>query len=276
MFSKIEFIKHSLAEDIGRGDLFSLVSDSDDIFTANIISKDSGILSGCEYIKYFEDICECKIVFVKNDGDVLSHSDIILSIQAKANVLLSIERVILNILQHSSGIATKTYQIKKLLDKTDIKLLDTRKTRPFLREFEKYSTRVGGAINHRLGLDDCLMIKDTHLMTIPNLKEFVQKARKKIPWTSKIECECETVEFAKEAMDSGCDIIMCDNMNIEQIKEVVDCRDNNFNNVLIEVSGNITKDNIEKYKKVNIDAISSGSLVHQATWLDFSMKVILK
>jgi nicotinate-nucleotide pyrophosphorylase (carboxylating) len=120
------------------------------------------------------------------------------------------------------------------------------------------------------------MIKDTHLMTISNLKEFVQKARKKIPWTSKIECECETVEFAKEAMDSGCDIIMCDNMNIEQIKEVVDYRDNNFNNVLIEVSGNITKDNIEKYKKVNIDAISSGSLVHQATWLDFSMKVISK
>jgi nicotinate-nucleotide pyrophosphorylase (carboxylating) len=271
--TKIDFIKNALNEDIGRGDLFSLVSNSNKVFEARIISKDSGVLSGIEYIKYFEDICECKIEFLKHDKDLISFGDTILKVKAKPQILLSIERVMLNILQHSSAIATKTAQTKELLKDSNIKLLDTRKTRPLLREFEKYSVRNGGGINHRMGLDDCLMIKDTHLMTIDNLAKFVKDARTKIPWTSKIECECETVDFAKKAMQSGCDIIMCDNMNIDQIKEVVDYKDENFSSILIEVSGNITKENIEKYSKLNIDAISSGSIIHQSVWIDLSMKI---
>ena len=275
MFNKQDFIKKALKEDIGRGDLFSLI-ENNNYFEAKIISKDNGILSGIEYIKEFPNICDCKIEFFKSDGDKLKYKDVIAKISAKANILLSIERVILNILQHSSGIATNTKKVIKLLKKTDIKLLDTRKTRPFLKEFEKYSVRVGGGINHRMGLDDSLMIKDTHLMTISNLKEFIITARKKIPWTSKIECECETIKFAKEAMHSGCDIIMCDNMSIKEIKEIILYRNKKFKSIQIEVSGNITKKNIKKYKKSNINAISSGSLIHQATWLDFSMKIFNK
>jgi nicotinate-nucleotide pyrophosphorylase (carboxylating) len=272
MNSKQSFIKKALNEDIGRGDLFSLIENQNS-FEATIISKDNGILSGIAYIKEFPNICECKIEFIKKDGDSINKGDLIAKIWAKANILLSIERVILNILQHSSGIATNTNKTKKLLKNSHIKLLDTRKTRPHLREFEKYSVRVGGGINHRMGLDDSLMIKDTHLMTIPNLREFIKKARTQIPWTSKIECECETVEFAKEAMKSDCDIIMCDNMSLEQVSKVVSYRDKKYKHVLIEVSGNITKENIVNYSKLNINAISSGSLIHQAVWLDFSMKI---
>jgi nicotinate-nucleotide pyrophosphorylase (carboxylating) len=151
-------------------------------------------------------------------------------------------------------------------------LLDTRKSRPQLRDFEKYASRVGGAINHRLGLDDCLMLKDTHLKTIPDLKEFVKTARKRISWVTKIEIECETFEQVQEAMDAGADIIMCDNMNTEQIKQVVEFRNKNYPHILLEASGNVNLDTIRSYAMSGVDAISSGAIIHQATWLDFSMK----
>jgi nicotinate-nucleotide pyrophosphorylase (carboxylating) len=151
-------------------------------------------------------------------------------------------------------------------------LLDTRKTRPQLRNFEKYASRVGGAINHRLGLDDCLMLKDTHLKTIPNLKEFIIKARKRISWVTKIEIECETFKQSVEAMEAGGDIIMCDNMTPAQIYEVSQYRQKNHSHVLLEASGNITEDTIQSYITSGVDAISSGSIIHQAVWLDFSMK----
>jgi nicotinate-nucleotide pyrophosphorylase (carboxylating) len=175
-------------------------------------------------------------------------------------------------LQHASGIATMANQYAKLMEGTGVVLLDTRKTRPQLRDFEKYASRVGGAINHRLGLDDCLMLKDTHLRTIDNLKEFVKKARKRISWVTKIEIECETFEQVQEAMDAGADIIMCDNMTPEQIKDVVKFRDEAYPHILLEASGNIDLNTIRSYALSGVDAISSGSIIHQATWLDFSMK----
>jgi nicotinate-nucleotide pyrophosphorylase (carboxylating) len=163
-------------------------------------------------------------------------------------------------------------QYAKLIEGSGVVLLDTRKTRPQLRDFEKYASRVGGAINHRLGLDDCLMLKDTHLRTIDNLEEFVKKARKRISWVTKIEIECETFDQVKEAMHAGGDIIMCDNMTIEQIKEVVAFRNENYPHILLEASGNINLETIRSYASTGVDAISSGSIIHQATWLDFSMK----
>ena len=142
-----------------------------------------------------------------------------------------------------------------------------------MRDFEKYASRIGGAINHRLGLDDCLMLKDTHLRTIPNLKEFIKKARKRISWVTKIEIECETFEQVKDAMEAGADIIMCDNMSHQMIKDVVKYRDETHPHILLEASGNITIDTIRSYADTGVDAISSGSIIHQATWLDFSMRV---
>ncbi|MBP9616433.1 MAG: carboxylating nicotinate-nucleotide diphosphorylase, partial [Aliarcobacter sp.] len=213
---------------------------------------------------------DCK--FLKNDGDEIKEGDIIAELEGKASILLSSERTFLNMLQHASGIATMANKYAKLIEGTGVVLLDTRKTRPQLRDFEKYASRVGGAINHRLGLDDCLMLKDTHLKTIDNLEEFIKKARKRISWVTKIEIECETFEQVKEAMHAGGDIIMCDNMNTAQIKEVVAFRNTNYPYILLEASGNINLDTIKEYATTGVDAISSGSIIHQATWLDFSMK----
>jgi nicotinate-nucleotide pyrophosphorylase (carboxylating) len=176
-------------------------------------------------------------------------------------------------LLHASSIATLTRKYVDIIAPYGVKLLDTRKTRPLLRVFEKYATRVGGAINHRMGLDDALMIKDTHLKTIENLKAYIQNARTKIPFTAKIEVEAETFETAKRAMEAACDIVMCDNMTPVQVQEVVAFRDANFPHILLEASGNISLATIESYAKTGVDAISSGSLIHQANWIDLSMKM---
>lgn len=266
-----KFVKNAVNEDNGRGDLFFDIAPKGK-FKARVISKSCGILAGAKYgnILASNEKFDCK--FLKHDGDVINKGDVIAKLEGKASVLLSCERTFLNLLQHASGIATLAKQYTDKIEGTGVVLLDTRKTRPQLRDFEKYATRIGGAINHRLGLDDCLMLKDTHLRTIKDLKEFVKKARKRISWVTKIEIECETFEQVQVAMDAGADIIMCDNMDPSQIKKVVDFRNATFPHILLEASGNISLDTIEMYAQTKVDAISSGSVIHQATWLDFSMR----
>jgi nicotinate-nucleotide pyrophosphorylase (carboxylating) len=266
-----KFVKNAIVEDNGRGDLFFDIAPKGR-FTARVVSKDDGIIAGVKYAKVLarSEKFDCK--FLLRDGDEVKKGDVIAELEGKASVLLSSERTFLNLLQHASGIATSANRYAKLLEGTDVVLLDTRKTRPQLRTYEKYASRIGGAINHRLGLDDCLMLKDTHLKTIPDLKEFVKKARKRISWVTKIEIECETFQQVQEAMDAGADIIMCDNMSTAQIREVADFRDTNYPHVLLEASGNITTENITNYIGTGVNAISSGSIIHQAVWLDFSMK----
>lgn len=266
-----KFVKNAIAEDNGRGDLFFDIAPKGR-FTARVIAKDDGIIAGVKYTKVLARAEKFDCKFLLKDGDEVKKGDVIAELEGKASILLSSERTFLNIMQHASGIATNAHKYAKLLKGSDVVLLDTRKTRPGLRDFEKYASRVGGAINHRLGLDDCLMLKDTHLKTIPDLKEFVAKARKRISWVTKIEIECETFEQVREAMEAGADIIMCDNMTPEQIKEVSDFRNENYPHILLEASGNITTETITGYINSGIDAISSGSIIHQATWLDFSMK----
>ena len=269
------FVKKALQEDIGRGDLFYLVGNSKRA-TAEIICKDSGVLAGVTYAKALCKVEKLEYKFHKKDGDILNDRDIIATIKGKSKKLLMCERTILNLLQHASGIATNTSGYVKALNGLAVKLLDTRKTRPGLRILEKYAVRCGGGNNHRMGLDDCLMIKDTHLKTIDNLKDFVATARDKLPYTTKIEVECENVEFAKEAMNSGIDMLMCDNMKIEEIEAVVAYRNEFFPHIVLEASGNITKETIHFYATSGVDAISSGSIIHQAVWLDFSMKITHK
>lgn len=266
-----KFVKNAIIEDNGRGDLFFDVAPKGR-FVAKVISKDDGIISGIKYAKVLARTENFYCKFFKRDGEQIKKGEVIAEVKGKASILLSSERTFLNILQHSSGIATQVNKYAKKIKKYDVVLLDTRKTRPQLRDFEKYSSRIGGAINHRLGLDDCLMLKDTHLKTISNLKEFMKKARKRISWVTKIEIECENMKQVQKAMDAGADIIMCDNMKLTQIKEVVTFRNEKYSHILLEASGNITLDNIEEFAKTGVDAISSGSIIHQATWLDFSMK----
>ncbi|MBL3519779.1 carboxylating nicotinate-nucleotide diphosphorylase [Aliarcobacter lanthieri] len=267
-----KFVKNAINEDNGRGDLFFDIAPQGD-FTAKIISKSDGILAGVKYVDILARTEKIKIEFLKQDGDKIVVGDVLATLEGKASKLLSCERTMLNMLQHASGIATMANKYVIMLDGIDVVLLDTRKTRPQLRDFEKYASRIGGAINHRLGLDDCLMLKDTHLRTIENLAEFVKKARKRISWVTKIEIECETLPQVIEAMAAGADIIMCDNMVPEQIKEVVLYRNENYPHIMLEASGNINIKTIRDYALTGVDAISSGSIIHQATWLDFSMRV---
>lgn len=267
-----DFVKASLEQDVGRGDLYALVEPSVDA-SAKIIAKSDGVVAGVEYINVLAKLENFEISWNVHDGESFIKGDVLATLSGTSHVLLKIERTLLNMLLHASSIATLTKKYVTIVEPYGVKLLDTRKTRPLLRVFEKYATRCGGAINHRMGLDDSLMIKDTHLKTIKDLKSYIEKARKKIPFTAKIEIEAETFEIAKEAFESGADIVMCDNMTPEQIREVVKYRDENFSHVLLEASGNISFETIESYAKTGVDAISSGSLIHQANWIDLSMKM---
>lgn len=267
-----KFVSEALAEDVGRGDLYALVEESINA-SAKIIAKSEGIVAGVRYINVLAQLENLDIEWLKKDGETFVFGEILAIIRADSHTLLKCERTLLDILLHASSIATLTNKFVKIIEPFDVKLLDTRKTRPLLRLFEKYATREGGAVNHRMGLDDSLMIKDTHLKTIKNLAKYIQNARKKIPFTAKIEVEAETFEIAKEAMAAQCDIVMCDNMSPEQVREVVTFRDVNYPHILLEASGNISLETIESYAKTGVDAISSGSLIHQANWIDLSMKI---
>lgn len=267
-----EFVKLTLSQDVGRGDLYALVEPSISS-SAKIIAKSNGVVAGVEYINVLAKLENFDIKWSRGDGESFEAGDILATLSGTSHVLLKIERTLLNMLLHASSIATLTRRYAKIIEPYGVKLLDTRKTRPLLRVFEKYATRCGGAVNHRMGLDDSLMIKDTHLKTIKDLKSYIKKAREKIPFTSKIEVEVENFETAKEAFVAGADIVMCDNMAPELIEKIVKFRDGNFPHVLLEASGNISLETIEIYAKTGVDAISSGSLIHQANWIDLSMKM---
>jgi len=265
-----DFLKNALNEDIGRGDLARRLINKQ--ANAYVRAKSEGVVAGIEYIKQFSELSQVKFDFYFEDGDFYKNGDTILEVYGDAKDLLSIERTMLNILQHASGIASNAYEFVKLTE-GKLKILDTRKTRPGLRVFEKYAAFCGGVTNHRLGLDECLMLKDTHLALFSSIKKAIEIARKNIPFTTKIEIEAETVEMAIEAMEAGADIVMCDNMSFEDIKKVVVYRNQNYKGVFLEASGNVTLDNIKEYVKTGIDAISSGAIIHQATFKDFSMKI---
>jgi nicotinate-nucleotide pyrophosphorylase (carboxylating) len=267
-----ELVREAILEDVGRGDLFSLVSDRR-MVEAKIIAKEDGIFAGKLYIQELAEMENIEVEFVLYDGNKFSKGQTIAYVRGKVNLVLVLERVILNIMQHCSGIATNTASFMELVKDYNVKLLDTRKTRPALRVMEKYAVRCGGGTNHRLGLDDCLMLKDTHLAAIDDLHKFIEIAREKIPYTSKIEIECESVEAAQDAMNAKCDLIMCDNMSLEDIKKVVKFKKENYPHVLVEASGNVEKSNIVEYAKTGVDAISSGSLIHKAVWIDLSMRI---
>lgn len=266
------FVRAALAEDVGRGDLYALVEPSVEA-KADIIAKSDGVVAGVKYIDVLARIEGFDIVWGKHDGESFVKGDVLAILRGDSHTLLRNERTLLNMLLHASSITTLTKKYIDIIAPYKVKLLDTRKTRPQLRVFEKYATKVGGAVNHRMGLDDSLMIKDTHLKTIKDLNAYIKLARKNIPFTTKIEIEAETFTIAKKAMSAGADIVMCDNMTPEQIVEIIAYRDENFPHILLEASGNISLETIESYAKTGIDAISSGSLIHQANWIDLSMKM---
>ena len=259
-----EFVKAALAEDVGRGDLYALVEESVPT-KADIIAKCDGVFAGAKYIDVLAKEENLEIIWGKKDGESFVKGDVLAIVKGNSHDVLKTERTLLDLALHASSIATLTRKYVDIISPYGVKLLDTRKTRPMLRVFEKYATRCGGATNHRMGLDDSLMIKDTHLKTIENLSEYIEKAREVIPFTAKIEVEAETFENAKTAFAAGADIVMCDNMTPAEVAEIVAYRNEHYAHILLET--------IESYAKTGVDAISSGSLIHQANWIDLSMKI---
>lgn len=269
---KETFLKALIAEDLGRGDLFSRISESKPI-RAYIIAKSDGVFAGEEYIERLAKMYDLSVEWEVSDGSSFNKGEKLLYIAGDSKTILSLERSILDMALHASSIATLTAKYVDAIKDTGVKLLDTRKTRPLLREFEKYAVRCGGGINHRMGLDDCLMLKDTHLQTIDDLGVFMKEVRQKIPFTAKVEVECESYAMSKVAMKAGADIVMCDNMSLEETKEVVAYRNENYPHILLEASGNVTLNTIKAIASTGVDAISSGAIIHQANWIDLSMKV---
>ncbi|MCH5322793.1 MAG: carboxylating nicotinate-nucleotide diphosphorylase [Helicobacter sp.] len=267
-----EFLRQLVYEDIGRGDLFSRIMNTE-VVEANIIAKSSGILSGELYVERLCELSSVETEFFCEDGKSFQMGSKIVTLKGKLCDVLILERSVLNLLEHSSGIATLTHRYVKMIEDSDCMLLDTRKTRPLLREFEKYSARNGGASNHRFGLDDCLMLKDTHLARILSLKKFIDEIRPKLPFTAKIEVECSNLLQVEEALDANVDILMCDNMSAEMVREAVELRNAISPKTLLEASGNITLSNIKEYAYSGADAISTGAIIHQATWIDMSMQI---
>ena len=267
-----EFVRKAVEEDLGRGDLFARITESRPV-SATILAKSEGVFAGREYIEALAGIYPLELTWRIADGEPFAPGDRLLMVTGESRDLLALERTILDLALHASGIATLTARYVAELEGTGCVLLDTRKTRPGLRAFEKYAVRCGGGQNHRMGLDDCLMLKDTHLRTIEDLESFMQKVRRQIPFTAKIEIECEDLETVKRAMAAGADIVMCDNMDPATIREVVSYRDARYPHILLEASGNITLETIRAIAETGVDAVSSGSIIHQATWPDLSMKV---
>ncbi|BCX78920.1 carboxylating nicotinate-nucleotide diphosphorylase [Campylobacter sp. 19-13652] len=265
-------IKKAYDEDIGRGDLFSLVS-SGSVKEASIKAKQDGVFAGEVALREACEMAQIELSVFKFDGDGIKSGDEIARLRADERVLLRWERTILNFIQHASGIATMTAKFVKQISGSGAGLLDTRKTRPGLRVYEKYAVRCGGGSNHRLGLDDALMLKDSHLDGVADWALFFSEARKKMPFTTKIEVECDNFEQASKAMAAGADIIMCDNMGFDEIARIKKLRDESYPAVLLEASGNISLATARDYAFSGVDAISTGSTIHQAVWLDFSMRL---
>ncbi len=236
-----------------------------------LICKEDGVIAGLDVFKRVFELLDEKteITFNCADGDTVKSGEKLGIIRGDIRVLLSGERTALNLLQRMSGIATYTRTIADLLKGSKTKLLDTRKTTPGMRIFEKYAVKVGGGYNHRYNLSDGILLKDNHIGAAGGVKEAVMMAREYAPFVRKIEIEVENLQMLKEALEAGADIIMLDNMSVEDMKEAVKlCA----GRAETECSGNVTKENVAKLVNIGVDYISSGALTHSSPILDLSLK----
>ena len=267
-----KLIRMALQEDITSEDVSTnAVMRSAVKGTVDLIAKEDGIIAGLDaYARVFQILDEkTEISFNFKDGEAVKKGDLLGTVTGDIRVLLSGERVALNYLQRMSGIATYTKQVSKLLEGSKVTLLDTRKTTPNCRVFEKYAVRIGGGCNHRYNLSDGVLLKDNHIGAAGSVAKAVAMAKEYAPFVRKIEIEVETMEQVKEAVEAGADIIMLDNMTPEMMKEAVELI---AGRAQTECSGNITKENIAKILETGVDFVSSGALTHSAPILDISMK----
>ena len=236
-----------------------------------LICKQDGVIAGLDVFKRVFELLDEKteVEFYVNDGDRVKNGQLMATLHGDIRVLLSGERVALIYLQRMSGIASYTRQIADLLAGSKTKLLDTRKTTPNMRVFEKYAVKVGGGYNHRYNLSDGILLKDNHIGAAGSVTKAVEMAKEYAPFVRKIEIEAENLDMVKEAVEAGADIIMLDNMTPEMMKEAIRIIDGRAET---ECSGNVTRENVERLVSIGVDYISSGALTHSSPILDISLK----
>ena len=237
----------------------------------NLICKQDGVICGLQIFERVFTLLDenTEVEFKAADGDKVKKGQLLAVVRGDIKVLLCGERTALNYLQRMSGIATYTSEVAALLHGTGIKLLDTRKTTPNNRLFEKYAVKVGGGNNHRYNLTDGVLLKDNHIGAAGGVKEAVKMAKEYAPFVRKIEVEVETLDMVRDAVEAGADIIMLDNMEHDTMAEAMKIIDGKAE---VEVSGNMTKENLEKLAGLSVDYVSSGALTHSAPILDISLK----
>ena len=267
-----EMILLALKEDITFGDISSdAVLPKAAMGSVELIAKQDGVIAGLTVFKRVFELIDSSIdiKFMVDDGNLVHSGEKLAVLRGDLHSLLSGERTALNYLQHMSGIATYTRSMADILEGSGIKLLDTRKTTPCNRIFEKYAVKIGGGNNHRFNLSDGVMLKDNHIAAAGGIKNAVAMAKKEVSFVRKIEVEVENLNMVREAVEAGADIIMLDNMDYETMKEALKIIDGKAET---ECSGNVTAENVAKLVALGVNYISSGALTHSAPILDISMK----
>ena len=267
-----DLILAALKEDITSEDISTnAVMRQYQLGEVDLICKEDGVIAGLDVFKRVFQLLDdrTEVTFTCKDGDRVKKGDQLGTVRGDIRVLLSGERTALNYLQRMSGIATYTRKIAELLEGTKTKLLDTRKTTPGMRLFEKYAVKVGGGYNHRYNLSDGILLKDNHIGAAGGVKEAIEMAKDYAPFVRKIEIEVENLDMLKEALEAGADIIMLDNMSVEDMREAVKLTNGRAET---ECSGNVTKENVARLVDIGVDYISSGALTHSSPILDLSLK----
>lgn len=266
------FILSALREDITSEDVSTnSVTPDQKNGEAELICKEDGIICGLSVFERVFTLLDAKtqVTFFAKDGDNVTKGQLLAKVTGDIRTILSGERTALNYLQRMSGIATYTKKVASLLEGTSIRLLDTRKTTPNNRLFEKYAVTIGGGRNHRYNLSDGVLLKDNHIGAAGGVAQAIKMAKEYAPFVRKIEVEVETLDMVREAVKAGADIIMLDNMSHEEMQEALAIIDGRAE---VEISGNVTRENIEKIKDLPVDYISSGALTHSSPILDVSLK----
>jgi len=271
-------LKNWLLEDIGRGDFTTqgLLTDKIQNTRAEWVIKEDGIVAGLPISRRVFELLDSEIKFTSmvKEGTYCSTGTKIADLEGNRAGLLTGERVALNLAMRLSGIATATRSYASKIEDLPVKLVDTRKTTPGLRIFEKYATRVGGAINHRMGLDDAVMIKDNHIKAAGGINKAISLLRDNIPYPLNIEVETTNIEEVKQALQNQADIIMLDNMSAEKMTQAVELIRQTNPLVKIEASGNVTLQTIRRVAETGVDYISTSAPITRSHWLDLSMRII--
>ncbi len=269
-----KIVEYMILEDEGFGDITSnAVINEDQFAIAEITSKEEGILAGVEIARDIFDFKNIEVIFNLCDGSKINKGDLLFYVKGRALDILLVERTVLNLLMHMSGVATSANSYVELVKDYDVIVAGTRKTAPALAKFDKMALNIGGADTHRFSLDDMVLIKDNHIKAVGKPLETLMKAKENVSFSKKIEIEVETLEDAVDCVKNGADIVMLDNMSPEEVREVLDVLEelNIRDNSLIEVSGGINKETIVEYACLGVDIISVGGITHSSRSLNFSL-----